>query len=172
MDTSLKLYNINEEIEEIINDENLVNQETGEFTEEGLKRFESLQLVKADIIKSLGLANIFYNAQTDMVANEIKRLQGIKKSYESRANAVKKLLTQNLTEGEKYEFDTVKISWRKSEETLIDELLDLTQFSIDYPELVKIETIIKKAEIKALHKEGKPLPVGIKIIEKQNLQIK
>jgi len=172
MNTSLKLFNINESIESIINDENSVDPLTGEFSPEAVAKFESLQLERADMIKSIGLANIFHNSQSESVNNEIKRLTEIKKYYESKAEAAKKFLQKHLEIGEKFDFDTLKISWRKSEETLIDELLDLTQFSIDYPELVKIETVIKKAEIKALHKEGKPLPVGIKIIEKQNLQIK
>lgn len=172
MNTSLKLFNINESIESIINDENSVDPLTGEFTLEASAKFESLQLERADMVKSIGLANIFHNSQADSVSAEIKRLTGIKKYYESKAEAAKKFLQKHLEVGEKFDFDTLKISWRKSEETIIDETLDLTQFSIDYPELVKIETTIKKAELKALHKEGKPLPVGTKIIEKQNLQIK
>lgn len=172
MNTSLVLFKINEQINSIIEDEGSVNPETGEFTEEASKRFEALQMQKADMVQAIGYANIFHNSQADLVDAEIKRLSAIKKTYQSRAEAAKRFLQKHLEPGEKYDFTDLRISWRKSEETIIDEMLDLTQFSIDYPELVKIETTIKKAELKALHKEGKPLPVGTKIIEKQNLQIK
>lgn len=172
MNTSLKLFNINETIQSIIDDESSVDPLTGEFSPEAVAKFESLQLERADMIKSIGLANIFHISQSESVNNEIKRLTEIKKYYESKAEAAKKFLQKHLEIGEKFDFDTLKISWRKSEETIIDELLDLTEFSIKYPELVRIKTEVNKSAIKELYKENKPLPEGTKVITKQNLVIK
>lgn len=172
MNTSLKLFNINESIESIINDENSVDQLTGEFTLEASAKFESLQLERADMVKSIGLANIFHNSQADSVSAEIKRLTEIKKYYESKAEAAKKFLQKHLEVGEKFDFDTLKISWRKSESVESDELLDLSKQEYNLVTKTKIVYELDKNLIKSMVKQGMPIPEGIKVVEKQNLQIK
>lgn len=172
MNTSLKLFNINKSIESIINDENSVDPLTGEFTLEASAKFESLQLERADMIKSIGLANIFHNSQADSVSAEIKRLIEIKKYYESKAEAAKKFLQKHLEVGEKYDFDTLRISWRKSESVESDELLDLSKPEYNLVTRTNLVYELDKNLVKSMAKQNMPIPEGIRVKEKQNLVIK
>lgn len=70
-----------------------------------------------------------------------------------------------------YESARNKISFRKSEQVVID---DVEIFKLRYPQMVvkqTVEIIPTKPELKKLIKAGTHLD-GVEIVEKQNLQIK
>jgi len=110
---------------------------------------------------------------SDMVASEIKRLTEIKNRYETYKENLKKILTKLVPEGEKYDFGTVKVSWRKSEVVEVDDFdFNIDKVEKEFPELVKVTKELKKTEVKKALKEKGILPEGVIIKEKMNIQIK
>jgi len=169
MDNQFALYKIHNEILELI--ESHIDPETGEMSEMVNAHFDALQLRREDAIHQIGLYGMESAAKSKAVANEIKRLESIKKTLDNRESISKKILTNELAEGETFEFDNLKIDWRKSEVVEADPTMDLEELSLIEPFLVRISYELKKAEVKKLVKNGKPIPKGIAIIKKQNLQV-
>lgn len=167
MNNSLQLYYINKDIEDILF--NSVDEETGEILPEAFEKIEALELKKEDLIHNVGLANVQAKMNESAVSEEIKRLQAIKKSLTSRKEAAKRFLEKHLEPGTKFEFDNLKISWRKSQEVVLDELTEVD----DLPdEFVRVKKEVDKTAIKNSYKATNTLPEGVKVIDKQNIQIK
>ena len=112
-----------------------------------------------------------YRDLAQHVANKIKQLNDIKRSYTQFENTLKNVLKKFLEPGETFESEDFKISWRKSTTVEKDLFLDMEEFSKKFPELVKITYDLNKTEIKRIAKTG-PLPEGIKLISNNNIQIK
>ncbi len=170
MNGQFSLYKIHNEIQDLV--ESYINPETGEISDVVAAQINTLQLKREDAIHQLCLVNLESKAKADAVASEIKRLSAIKKSSETLADASERIIGKELAEGETYHFENAKISYRKSEVVEYDPTLDLSQLAFDHPELIEISYSLKKSEIKKLAKENKPIPEGITIIKKNNLQIK
>ena len=77
-----------------------------------------------------------------------------------------------MPEGVTIETPDYKISWRKSEAVETSEFLDLSKIAVSYPDLIELEYKLKKTEVKKRIKDNLPIPEGIFIMKKQNLQIK
>lgn len=167
---TFQLYKIDKEIDNFI--ETFIDKETGEIISYAQGQFNKLQMRREDVIRQIALSHLFNSAKSDVVANEIKRLQSLKRSIDNRAKLAKKIIEDELQEGETFEFENVKLSWRKSEVVEVDELTDLSQYVLDYPELIEMNYSVNKNEVKSMEKEGKPLPFGISVVKKNNLQIK
>lgn len=170
MNGQFQLYKVHQEITDLI--ESQIDQETGELNQVANAHFDALQLKREDAIHQLCLVNLESKAKADAVANEIKRLAVIKKSLDNMAEASERIISKELAEGETYQFENAKISYRKSEAVEVDETLDLSQLAFDQPELVKLSYAVNKTEVKKMAKEGKPIPEGILIVKKNNLVIK
>lgn len=172
MNATIQIYNIDKQIEDIFNCEDSYNLETGEMLPEAEQAINGLALGKEQVIHSVAMVNIQGSAVVDMIDTEIKRLQALKQSAESKVNTAKRLLSKMIPQGEKVEFADVKISWRKSTEVLTDEFIDLEDLEKTYPDLVRVKRELSKSAAKELHKNTGMLPSGISIITKQNLQVK
>ena len=170
MDNQFQLYKIHKEIQDLI--ESYINPETGEISDIANAHFNTLQLKREDAIHQLCLVHLESKVKADAVANEMKRLAAIKKSLDTTADAAERIISKELAEGETYQFENAKISYRKSEVVEVDETMDLSQLAFDQPELVDISYSLKKTEVKKLAKNNKPIPDGITIIKKNNLQIR
>jgi hypothetical protein len=170
MNNQFALYKIHQEIEDLI--ESYIDPETGEISEMVNAHFSALQLRREDAIHQIGLYGMTNASKSEAVNNEIKRLQAIKKTLDIREAISKKILVRELAEGETFEFDNLVINWRKSETVEIDPTMDIEELSLTQPDLVKISYEIKKAEVKKFVKNGKPIPKGLMIIKKNNLQVK
>ncbi len=170
MNGQFSLYKVHQEINDLI--ESCIDPETGELSEVANAHFNQLQLKREDAIHQLCLVNLESKAKADTVANEIKRLGAIKKSLDTTAEAAERIIGKELSEGETYQFENAKISYRKSEVVEVDETMDLSQLAFDQPELVKLSYAVNKTEVKKMAKDGKPLPEGILIVKKNNLVIK
>lgn len=165
-----QLYNVHKEVEQLI--ETMINPETGEVNAVVNAHLNTLTLKREDAIHQIAIANIANKAKSEMIAAEIKRLQTLKKQVENRSETAKRILENELTPGEVFEFNNVKISWRKSSQVKVDEFIDVADLAINYPDLVKIEYSLDKTKVKEFAKDSIPLPEGISIEEKQNIQIK
>jgi len=165
----MKLYEINYEIENII--ENNVS-ETGEISPEIEKQLETLELQRKDKIKALALLHKDLNYFIDTIVNEIKLLQQKKKVIENKINFIKKYLERNLAEGEKFNEPNFTISWRKSISIEIDPFIDEKKFAEQFPDLVSIKIEIQKNKVKDYIKTTGVIPDGVNYIEKNNLIIK
>ena len=100
-----------------------------------------------------------------MVDAEAKALAQRKKSTQSKAEWLKRYLAVFIGEGQKYQDATVKISWRKSTSTVIDnpDTIEDKYFKIERkPVLSAIKDAINAGEN----------IVGARLEEKQSIQIK
>ena len=170
MNGQFQLYKIHNEIQSLV--ESYIDPETGEMTDVAAAHFNTLQMKREDAIHQLCLVNLESKAKSEAVMNEIRRLQSIKKTLDNHASASERIISKELADGETYEFENAKISYRKSETVEYDPELDLSQIAFDRPELIEITYSLKKSEVKKQAKDGKPLPEGIMIVRKNNLQIK
>lgn len=173
MNDYIQLYNINQEIFDLIN--NGVNEETGELTPEVAERFQQLQLKKEDIIQSVGLTHIINKAEAEKVDAEIKRLQSIKSFYSKREDAAKRLIQKFIRLGEEYKFPNLQIKYKKNPpKVVVDDLIDLDTMYESGSTLVKrdISYSLDKNLVKEFHKDNKPLPDGVRVVQDFSLTIK
>ena len=164
------IYRIDKAIENIMEDEDSYDPETGEFLAE--MRITDLTKSKNELYHDLCIYSLAYSAKAAMIDTEIKRLQALKKSADSKTATIKRMLTNLIPAGEKLDLVDVKISWRKSETVVPDEFLDLHKMYSKYPGLVKRTYELSKTEVKNFKKATGVLPEGVRIVENQNIQIK
>jgi outer membrane murein-binding lipoprotein Lpp len=162
----MKLYEINEELE------NLIDVETGEIADVAF--FEDLCMTRTAKIE--GIALYIKNLDSDAAALKAEEtaLAKRRKAAENTAARLKEYLTRMLTESEKFETPRVKLSWRKSSAVaiLIPEADFVRYAQREHDELLSYSepTINKKAITDAI-KAGQEI-IGAALVEHQNLQIK
>lgn len=161
-----KIFKINNTIAQLLSD--CVNDE-GEIIDEQL--FQYLESIQNEGIELAGRGILYLKAQAKALSEEIKRLKEIQEKIDKTENALEKFLRRY--EGQKFEFNGLIISWRKSSAVEIDDFeVNINELEKEYPQLVVTKKELKKSEIKNLFKDKKTLPKGIKIVEKLNLQVK
>ena len=141
--------------------------DTGELDEEALARYAELHDMAQDKLKSTAYAYLNLKAKSDGIANEIKRLQDLKKSNDSQMARVEKLLDfgMNLIKSEKQDFGSVQVGYRKSTGTII------TDEDLVPDEFKKIKYTVDLVKAKEVLKNGGEV-AGIKLEERKNLFIK
>ena len=154
-----------------------VDEDTGELKcseEEMAKAVADLEM---DFDKKiLALRNSYLDTMLDAkrVAAEAKVLREEAANIQKRADSLenkaerKKRFLEYLLKGEKFEKDGAKISYRKSEECVIDDTF-LVWAKTNRPELLTLTP--KKADIKAALKNGENLRYA-HIEERRHIQIK
>lgn len=160
----ITLYNISNNIRAILN---AIAENDGEVTPE---LDSQLAISQADLQQkgiNYALAIREMKAREEAIDTEIKRLQGLKKAAGALADNLKSRIQIAMTEFEveKIESDLVKLSFRKSKETVIDDEDQLPASCFI------TERKVVKAEVKRLIESGTPI-AGARIVEKRNLQIK
>ncbi len=109
----MKLYEINQQIDELIN--NYVDQESGEIQpgiEEFLNQFEMERKEKIHNI-ILYIKNLF--AHSSAIKSEVDKLNKVRKTTEVKAESLTNYLLSQVKKGEKHSFPNAIVSWRKSE---------------------------------------------------------
>lgn len=158
----MKLYEINQEIE------NCINNETGEITD--FSKLEALTLAKEEKVKNIALIILNKRAEEKAIDDQLKKFLARKKSIKNEIMCLEYYLEKN-TAGQSYNFAEVKVGYLHSEETIITDIEALEKYAKRHKELGKykfepIKTAIKEAI-------GNGLKVkGAEIVRKQNLQIK
>jgi len=125
---------------------------------------DAIEMTREQKMENVVKAHKNESALADMIKDEIKTLQSRFASHENSAEWLKKWLSMFVSPGEKYEFGSGKISWRKSSSVIVDE----TQLPDEYFKVVRSPM---KSEIKDAIKAGATIQ-GVSIEEKQNIQIK
>lgn len=169
------LYKIDNRLTKLIS--NNVDEESGLIDEKVMEEINELDLKKEDLIKVFALSYHELNAiansiEADPIVLEAKRKLALKKRYENTIEGLKKLLKKIVPEGEKIKTEHYEISWRKSSYVEQDDLIDLAELEIHYPDFVKTVRNLRMNEIKAFAKEKGVLPEGLTIKNRQNIQVK
>lgn len=162
----MKLYEINSELE------NLIDTETGEIADVAF--FEELSMERTAKIE--GIALFIKNLDSDAAALKAEEtaLSERRRVAENTAARLKEFLTNMLTDGEKFETPRVKLSWRKSKSVrvLIPESDFIKWAKIVNPALLSFkEPTISKSAIKEVLESGGEITAAT-IVESNNLQIK
>lgn len=162
----MKLYEINSELEK------LIDTETGEIAD--VSFFEELCMERTAKIE--GVALYIKNLDSDAAALKAEEtaLAERRKVAENTAARLKEFLTSMLTESEKFETPRVKLSWRKSRSVrvLIPEQDFIEWAKVVNPALLSFkEPTISKTAIKEALEAGADITAAT-IVESNNLQIK
>lgn len=162
----LSLYVIQQEYislaEQIIDNDGLLSEEMEAALQINKDQLENKSQCYGFIVRQL-------EGECDMIDNEIKRLEAMKKSRGKTVDRLKESVSKamQLYEIEKIETPTLKISFRKSEsieieeESLIDEKY-MTVKTTKTPDKKAIKEAIKAGEI----------VLGVTLKENQNIQFK
>ena len=160
----MQLFKINQAIERIVEGENFIDYETGEFL--GKEDLDALELDRAEKIK--GLLCVIKNKQSyvkalkeqidafkDRMEGELKQIEGAK-SY----------LTY-CAEGTNFESAEATLKWRASKTLqVLDEAKVPSAFKI-----TKTTEMVVKADLKKYIEQGNEIE-GVSIVLKNNPQIK
>ena len=162
----MKLYEINAELEK------LIDQETGEISD--FDAFSDLSMQREDKIENtaLWIKNLLSDAAA--LKAEEKTLAERRKVAENRAASLKEFLAAMLTADEKFETPRVKLSWRKSSsvQLMIPETDFIEWAKIVNPALLTFnEPTVSKTAIKDAIEAGQEI-IAAAIVESKNLQIK
>lgn len=107
---SLKLYEIDDEIEKILIEE--CNHETGEITESAADRLTALEMDRERI--ALFIAKIIKGerAEAEAIEREAEKLQRRAKTHKNRAAWLERYLAQHVPKDTCYQDATSRIAWR------------------------------------------------------------
>lgn len=162
----MKLYEINEELEK------LIDRDTGEVAD--ADAFALLSLERE--VKLENIALMIKNDESDAAAlkAEERALAERRMSAENRAERLRGYLAAMLGDGEKFETSRVRLSWRKSKsvQLLIPES-DFVRWAKEVkPELLTYkEPSVSKSAIREAIEAGEEI-IAATIVENSNLQIK
>ena len=161
----MKLYEINSELE------NLIDTETGEIAD--IAFFEDLCMARTAKIE--GIALFIKNLDSDAAALKAEEtaLYERRRVAENTAARLRAFLTSMLTDGEKFETPRVKLSWRKSKSVrvLIPESDFIEWAKAVNPALLSFkEPTISKSAIREVLESGGEITAAT-IVESNNLQI-
>ncbi len=158
------LYNISAELRSVLN---TIAESDGEVTPE---IEASLAISQAELEQkgvNYALAIREMDGRGEIIDQEIERLKKLKKATETISDRLKNNIKAAMVEFgvEKVESNLVKLSLRKSKETVIDDESLLPESCF------KTERKVVKAEVKKLIESGAPV-AGARIVENKSLQIK
>lgn len=158
-----KLYEINADYTELLQ---TLEEEGGDLSLELEKQWDAIHAERDQ--KVLNYCAVYKNilAEQEVFAAEAKRLGAIASNLKKQAESLKDFLAQQIEPGEKFEGETHKVSWRKSERVEITDPLSVHE-SYREPQPDKI----LKTEIKRAIKEGADIDFA-ELVTVQNLQIK
>lgn len=169
------IYPLDQQIENLFY--TFVDEETGELKCSEEEMQEAVAQLEMDFDKKIvALRNSFLETELNAkrVAAEAKTLRDEAANVQKRATALQnradriKRFVAYLLQGEKFDKDGAKITYRKSEECVIDDRF-VEWAKAMAPDLLKTEP--KKADIKAALKNGTELEYA-HIEERSNIQIK
>ena len=172
------VYPLNQQIESLM--ESCIDPETGELlpeaNEESVQEaLEQMQIDFDEKIKALRNSYLTVKMNAECIAAEASALWKIQqekskqaKTEENKAERIKRFIAW-LLQGEKFDKDGVKIGYRRSEETVIED--GFIDWAIqNAPELLNTPQV-RKADVKAAIKSGEDIEFA-HIEQKTNIQVK
>lgn len=153
----MKLYEIDSAILDC------VDEETGEIFD--IERFDALSIERDAKIENIALWIKNLRAEAEALKEEKDNFAKRQKAAETKMESLKRYL-EGYLEGTPFSTTKVKVSFRKSESVDYDDVYKIPD------EFIKIkEPEVKKAELKKALKDGMKFE-GVRLVEKQNIQIK
>ena len=161
----MTLYEIQDNIRQAI--EQGFNEETGEIF--NASDLEALQIQRDEKIENIGCYIKDLEADIDAFKKEEESLAERRKAKERKLDSLKQFLTDAMIRNNKTKFETAKVrlGFRKSESIEVDENIKLD----DKYYITKVQQTVDKKFLKEELKSGVVID-GVKLIEKQNLQVK
>jgi molybdopterin biosynthesis enzyme len=160
------LYEIDNELRTMMdNAEKEAAENEGEISFSLAAQLDTLQQEKEVKVGNICRYYKSLLAESEMVKAEADALADRAATTKEKAEALKKYLAKFMLEGEVFADATSKVSWRKSESVEIELLTPIPE---KY-QRVKIEP--DKTALKEALKKGETF-IGIKLVEKKNIQIK
>lgn len=160
------IFNIQSDYIELMNQ---IEDNEGEITPEISEQLDITREQLEDKATSYCYLSKQIDVDNDQIDAEISRLQALK-SYKAKIQAeLKERVSEAMVRFgiDKIEKNNLKLSFRASKQLIIIEGTKIPkQFQI-----VKMNTVVDKAKLKAHIDSGKKLK-GVSILEKKNLQIK
>lgn len=158
----MKLYEIDRAIDDFFM--NNIDPETGEMT--NLDELEGLQMEREQKLENIGIA--VKNIRADIEALKAER-ENISKRIDQaqrQANSIEAYLAYAL-QGDKLNTSKVKVTYRKSDSVVIDDLDRVPE------RFIKVETTYTpmKAELKKAIKEGRDID-GVHLETKNNMVVR
>lgn len=157
------MANLYDLIDEIVNFEYDIDEETGEIT--NLEELEKLELDKNAKIENLCLWVKNLEADAKIYKDEADSFTKKHKQAKAKAESLRKFI-QNVLNGDKFKTDRVTISYRKSETLEVD---DPTNIPFNY--WVAQDPKLDKVGLKKAIKAGETFD-GVRIEEHMNMLIK
>ena len=162
----MTLYEIDKQISEFPFD---VDENSGEIL--NIEDFEALQMARDEKVENVALYIKELQAEAAAIKAETESLDERMKAKERKADSLKRYLAQALA-GEKFESPKVKVSYRKSQQIVLDGAFD-EWAQENAPELLTVKTTYtpSKTAIKEALLDGKTVKYAT-LIENKNIQIK
>lgn len=163
------LYEIDKNLYQLLEFDMVVDEETGEILFEE-SDIDNLLLSRDEKIENTGCYIKNLLSDIEQLKAEEKSLKERRQTKEKKVERLKKYLADSmlLFGDKKFETPRVALSFRKSKQVEIDEDVVLPEEFIK----VKVEKSPDKTKLKdAILKQGEVIE-GVKVIEKENLQLK
>lgn len=147
----MNIYKIDEELRQAESDlMSLVDPETGEILDEVaaealMERLEKLNIDKEKKIEGACFLRREALDTAEIIDNEIKRLQGLKKRQEKRGDNLLRYITYAL-KGEKFKSPFVSVYYKTTESVEASEVPDSYMRIKKEPDKMKIKQALKKGE--------------------------
>lgn len=165
----MKLYEINNDILNLLENEMVVDEETGEIIWDA-DNFDSLIQNRDEKWENCGLFIKNLNSEIDSIKVEEKNLKARRQSKEKKVQRLSDYLSYSmkLTEDRKFETPRIILSLRKSKKVEIDDISKIPEEYIKTKTEVSADKTLLKT---AIDKEGKIIE-GARVVENDNLTIK
>lgn len=164
------IYRLDEQIEQAL--ENAYDPETGELLIPEEEMFAQIEKITADfelLIDNIASDVKNLKAEAADVKDEKMKLAKRQSQLEARAERAKRLLAY-LLKGEKWKNGRHSISYRRSDELVVDDGFVEWAYSNE-PGLLKIEPEVRKTDVKNAIKNGQVFEFA-HIEQKNNIQVK
>lgn len=160
----MTLYEINENIRQIIETGFSVDEETGEIKFEE-KDLEMLAIARDEKVENLGLFIKELNAEAEAIKQEKMNLEKRQRAALKKADRLKDYLEAMLN-GDKFKTARLSISYRTSESLEVKDISKVPQEYLRYS-----DPEVNKTDLKKAIKNGEVIE-GVELISKTNIQIK
>lgn len=164
------IYPLDERIQQAL--DSAYDPETGELLLEEDELFQQIEDIKADfetLVDSIASQCKNLKAEAADVRDEKQRLAKRQSQLEARAERAKRFLAY-LLQGEKFKNGRHYVSYRKSEELVVDDEF-IEWAKVNDPSLLKIEPEVRKIDVKNAIKSGTVFEFA-HIEQKNNIQIR